>query len=55
MTAICDRVRPPPTPQEVVGFRPQGGRELGLESSPPCSFYLAINDPKTYQRHETEM
>ena len=55
MTAILIAFAPPDPPPRGRGFSTAGGRELGLESSPPCSFYLAINDPKTYQRHETEM
>ena len=55
MTAILIRIRPPGPPQRSCGFSTAGGRELGLKARPPCSFYLAINDPKTYQHHETEM
>jgi len=41
-----------PKKQKAIDVRPQGGRERRLESSPPCSFYLAIHDPKTYLSKE---
>ena len=41
---------PPHTPLGP-GLSPAGGRELGARSPPPCSFYLAVDPPRTYREH----
>ena len=38
---------PPLARKKATAFDRRGG--LGLESSPPCSFYLAIQQPKRYE------